>query len=145
MVWDFYIKHIFFLTFIVFACLCCNIETRPRWLSKGRKFCYMGHRRWLDDNHRFRTNRVVFDGNIERDPDITLGSIFWSAAKNAGNCIAGTFSTYGGTFETPPYVWFLVVSFIYLLIIFHNLILKSFHFTGTHWEHSKEVCRGVGT
>ena len=35
------------------------------WLENGCKFCYMGHRRWLPENHPFRFDDVGFDGNVE--------------------------------------------------------------------------------
>ena len=40
----------------------CNENTRSRWLLNGRKFCYMGHRRFLPMSHRFREDKVSFDG-----------------------------------------------------------------------------------
>ena len=48
-----------------FACPCCNKHTRSRWLSHGRKFCYMGHRRFLPIGHKFRKDRVSFGGKWE--------------------------------------------------------------------------------
>lgn len=44
------------------ACPCCNENTRSRWLSNGRKFCYMGHFRFLPMSHRFREDKESFDG-----------------------------------------------------------------------------------
>ena len=35
------------------ACLSCAVETNSRYLQNGHKFCYMGHRRWLDVHHDF--------------------------------------------------------------------------------------------
>lgn len=32
------------------ACSVCTSSTRSTWLKNGRKFCYMGHRRWLEPN-----------------------------------------------------------------------------------------------
>ena len=34
-----------------FACPSCARDTHSMWLENGRKFCYMGHRRWLPKNH----------------------------------------------------------------------------------------------
>ncbi|XP_019051541.1 PREDICTED: uncharacterized protein LOC104587313 [Nelumbo nucifera] len=48
-----------------FACPSCNSETCSQWLKHGQKFCYMGHRRFLDTNHRFRYEKQSFDGNQE--------------------------------------------------------------------------------
>lgn len=39
------------------SCPCCNENTRSRWLSNGRKFCYMGHRRFLPMSHRFQEDK----------------------------------------------------------------------------------------
>ena len=35
------------------ACPCCASETDSQYLKHGHKFCYMGHRRWLDSDHEF--------------------------------------------------------------------------------------------
>ena len=48
-----------------FACPSCARDTHSMWLENGRKFCYMGHRRWLPENHPFRFDDVGFDGNVE--------------------------------------------------------------------------------
>jgi len=49
-----------------FACPCCQGETCSRWLTNSRKFCYMGHRRWLDENHLWRKDKRHFDGSTEQ-------------------------------------------------------------------------------
>ncbi|KAK9999241.1 hypothetical protein SO802_018844 [Lithocarpus litseifolius] len=36
------------------ACPSCVMEIDSRYLKNGHKFCYMGHRRWLDVDHDFR-------------------------------------------------------------------------------------------
>lgn len=50
------------------ACPSCNYNTRSRWLKYGGKYCFMGHRRFLDKNHRFCKDRTSFDGTQEMDP-----------------------------------------------------------------------------
>jgi len=51
------------------ACPVCQNKTCSLWLSKGKKFCYMGHRRFLPKDHKWRKDRASFDGNKEfRDP-----------------------------------------------------------------------------
>ncbi|XP_058217100.1 uncharacterized protein LOC131327994 [Rhododendron vialii] len=35
------------------ACPVCLDETCSRWLVHGKKVCYLGHRRWLDKDHKF--------------------------------------------------------------------------------------------
>ncbi|XP_052171518.1 uncharacterized protein LOC127787497 [Diospyros lotus] len=48
------------------ACPCCNKNTFSTRLTNGGKQCYMGHRRYLPMNHKWRNNRVSFDGTRER-------------------------------------------------------------------------------
>ena len=48
-----------------FACPCCNTETDSRRLKNGKKFCFMGHRRFLDITHKSRFDAKSFDGTIE--------------------------------------------------------------------------------
>jgi hypothetical protein len=36
-------------------------DTRSMWLTYGRKYCYMGHRRWLPPNHPWIMNKFAFD------------------------------------------------------------------------------------
>ncbi|KAG8365793.1 hypothetical protein BUALT_Bualt17G0008800 [Buddleja alternifolia] len=44
------------------ACPCCLYETDSKRIRS--KICYMGHRRYLDDDHPFRKSKL-FDGKIE--------------------------------------------------------------------------------
>ncbi|XP_042515263.1 uncharacterized protein LOC122089606 [Macadamia integrifolia] len=48
-----------------YACPCCNSETSSRWLKYGKKHCYLGHRRFLPQEHRFRRDKRSFDGHEE--------------------------------------------------------------------------------
>ena len=48
-----------------FACPSCNKETCSHRLKHGRKFCYMGHRRFLPSNHKFRCDKRPFIGEEE--------------------------------------------------------------------------------
>ena len=48
-----------------FACPCCNKETCSYRLQHGKKFSYMGHRRFLKTNHRFRHDKRSFNGKAE--------------------------------------------------------------------------------
>lgn len=55
------------------ACPSCNVDTDSYYLKYGRKFCYMGHRRFLEKNHKFRHDMLSFNGNQEfRDSPIPL-------------------------------------------------------------------------
>jgi hypothetical protein len=47
------------------ACPICHKETCSLWLPNGRKFCYMGHRRFLPKGHRWRNDKASFDGTRE--------------------------------------------------------------------------------
>ncbi|XP_022873154.1 uncharacterized protein LOC111392118 [Olea europaea var. sylvestris] len=49
------------------ACPICHEDTCSIWLSHGRKFAYMGHRRFLDLSHPFRVKKSWFNGRIEND------------------------------------------------------------------------------
>ncbi|XP_065619438.1 uncharacterized protein LOC136063250 [Quercus suber] len=46
------------------ACPSCAVETDSRYLKNGRKFCYMGHRQWLDVDHDFRKEEKNVMDNI---------------------------------------------------------------------------------
>ena len=48
-----------------FACPYCASDTDSRYLQHGHKFCYMGHRRWLDSDHEFRDEGTLFNGSTD--------------------------------------------------------------------------------
>ncbi|XP_025662248.1 uncharacterized protein [Arachis hypogaea] len=55
------------------ACPSCNFDTISRRLKFVMKYCFMGHRRWLPDDHEYRHNKHSFDGHTElRGPPPTL-------------------------------------------------------------------------
>ena len=55
------------------ACPSCNFDSIPCRLPYSKKWCFMGHRRFLNGAHKFRMNRVVFYGRIDlRSPPIVL-------------------------------------------------------------------------
>ncbi|XP_027931110.1 uncharacterized protein LOC114187160 isoform X1 [Vigna unguiculata] len=66
------------------ACPTCNFDAIPCRLPYSKKWCFMGHRRFLSRNHRFRLNRVRFDGNTEtRNPPLKLsGSDIFRQVEN---------------------------------------------------------------
>ena len=43
------------------ACPSYAMETNSQYLTNGHKFNYMGHRRWLDVDHDFRKEGMLFD------------------------------------------------------------------------------------
>ena len=47
------------------ACPECHSFTCSLQLKKGSKYCYMGHRRFLSSNHKFRSDEKLFDGKSE--------------------------------------------------------------------------------
>ncbi|XP_076914543.1 uncharacterized protein LOC143573590 [Bidens hawaiensis] len=47
------------------ACPVCGFGTDSKWLTFGRKWCYMCHRRWLPSDHRWRSDIRSFDGRDE--------------------------------------------------------------------------------
>ncbi|KAK3017590.1 hypothetical protein RJ639_003804 [Escallonia herrerae] len=46
----------------------CEKYTKSHHLRHGKKECCSTHRRWLDQGHKFRTDKVSFDGRVELDP-----------------------------------------------------------------------------
>nr|GEW33734.1 ribonuclease H-like domain-containing protein [Tanacetum cinerariifolium] len=46
-----------------YACLVCAYDKTSNWLDHGRKWCCMGHRRWLEHDHCWRRDIRSFDGN----------------------------------------------------------------------------------
>ncbi|XP_050281976.1 uncharacterized protein LOC126722879 [Quercus robur] len=47
------------------ACPCCHKDTVSLRLKHGQKHCYMGHRRFLEANHKWRRNKEAFDNTRE--------------------------------------------------------------------------------
>jgi hypothetical protein len=48
-----------------FACPYCHKETKYLWLKFGSKHCYMGHRRFLPQNHRWCRSKGSFNNMTE--------------------------------------------------------------------------------
>ena len=71
-------------TYTGLACPSCNFDTTSLRLPFSNKWCFMGHWRFLFRRHKFRLNRVQFNGNIEdRDPPKQLsGSEILEQVKN---------------------------------------------------------------
>ncbi|XP_020209291.1 uncharacterized protein LOC109794234 [Cajanus cajan] len=62
-------------TYTGLACPSCNFDSVPCRLPYSKKWCFMGHHRFLGKRHRFRLNRVRFNGEQElRSPPKTLSS-----------------------------------------------------------------------
>lgn len=54
------------------ACPNCRKNTCSYRLKDGHKWCYMGHRKFLDANHKWRFNKSSFGGKVENDPPPVL-------------------------------------------------------------------------
>lgn len=48
-----------------FACPYCHKFTEYLWLKFGCKHCYLGYRRFLPQNHRWRRNKSSFNNKVE--------------------------------------------------------------------------------
>ena len=48
-----------------YACPLCHKFTHSQRLIRSFKYCYMGHRRFLDSKHEFRKQAQFFDGTEE--------------------------------------------------------------------------------
>lgn len=48
-----------------YACPHCNLDTWSEYLYESHKYCYLGHRRWLELSHRFRRDKASFDGKTK--------------------------------------------------------------------------------
>ena len=57
------------------ACPCYMYLTRSTWLKHRKKYCYMGHRRWLPMDYPLRRNRRTFDEKQELEcaPEVPSG------------------------------------------------------------------------
>ncbi|XP_061374183.1 uncharacterized protein LOC133316451 [Gastrolobium bilobum] len=57
------------------ACPSCNLDSEPCRLYHSKKWCFMGHRRFLDQKHRFRLNKVRFNGkqDVRNPPRLLSG------------------------------------------------------------------------
>jgi len=52
-------------TYTGYACPTCNYDVFPCQLRRSNKWCFMGHRRFLERSHKFRLMKKQFDGTIE--------------------------------------------------------------------------------
>ncbi|XP_062081301.1 uncharacterized protein LOC133786101 [Humulus lupulus] len=85
-----------------YACPSCHQDTYSLWLKYSKKHCYMGHRRWLENNDPFRNDEKSFDGTKEKRmaPTPLSGSIILDT-------LAGYQLKFGKTAVNPslPYNW----------------------------------------
>ena len=66
------------------------VEINSRYLKNGHKFCYTGHRRWLDVDHDFRKEGMLFDGSNDTrstpEPPVT-SDIILKTEHLVGRCL----------------------------------------------------------
>ena len=64
------------------TCPPCNYDNESRWLKYGRKFSYIGHKQFLDSDHKFRKQKQSFDGHVDtRLAPITLWTTKFLSSK----------------------------------------------------------------
>ncbi|XP_074351757.1 uncharacterized protein LOC141690898 [Apium graveolens] len=54
------------------ACPICNYETSSKYLKHSKKVCYMNHRKFLDPNHKWRSDKRRFNGDVETGETPTM-------------------------------------------------------------------------
>ncbi|XP_015970415.1 uncharacterized protein LOC107493896 [Arachis duranensis] len=63
-------------TYSGLACPTCNVDAKAQRLTFSRKWCYTGHRRFLNQGHKYRVDRTRFDEQVEsRDPPMKYSGI----------------------------------------------------------------------
>uniref|UniRef100_A0A2N9I4P1 DUF4218 domain-containing protein n=1 Tax=Fagus sylvatica TaxID=28930 RepID=A0A2N9I4P1_FAGSY len=73
------------------ACPSCHDETHSSYLKSGKKYCFMGHRRFLPIKHRWRLQSRLFDGKKETSssPKQLFGDDVVHQVYNLGGLIFG--------------------------------------------------------
>ncbi|XP_039145533.1 uncharacterized protein LOC120282747 [Dioscorea cayenensis subsp. rotundata] len=66
------------------ACIHCNYASAPCRLSHSRKWCFMGHRYFLHGGHKFRMNKIKFNGEQElrTPPKLLSGEEIFEQVKD---------------------------------------------------------------
>ncbi|KAI0492078.1 hypothetical protein KFK09_026343 [Dendrobium nobile] len=139
-----------------FACPCCAENTESLWLYKGKKFSYMGHRRWLPENHLFRRQKQYFDNTeeIRKAPRRNTGSDILQKLQNVQFDLGKSRSLKRGrTVEfSEHHIWkkksiFFELPYWEYNLLPHNLdvmhIEKNKMAGGSRFRQAKKVvCRG---
>ena len=64
------------------ACLPCSYDNESHWLKYGRKFSYIGHRQFLNSDHKFCKQKQPFDGHVDtRSAPITVWTTKFLSSK----------------------------------------------------------------
>ncbi|XP_042459548.1 uncharacterized protein LOC122043134 [Zingiber officinale] len=119
------------------ACPVCHQFTHSQWLKHGGKYCYMGHRRFLNSDHVFRKNAQFFDGTEEhgRPPPILSGDMVINELK----ILKFTFGKTVNDNSALPFNWKKMSIFFDLPYWKDNVIRHNLDFM--HIE--KNVCESI--
>ena len=87
------------------ACPTCNKETCSMYLKNGHKTCYMGHRRFLPSDHKWRRNLSSFDGTRERGqpPKVLSGDDILCQLDKCRDVVFGKSKSGTGKRKREPY------------------------------------------
>ncbi|XP_039116440.1 uncharacterized protein LOC120251851 [Dioscorea cayenensis subsp. rotundata] len=131
------------------ACVHCNYASDPCRLPYSRKWCFMGHRRFLATGHKFRLNKIRFNGEQElrNPPKILSGTEILQQVQDINitfgrlldNQSAGKRRRGASTSRTEPQQWKKKSIFFELPYWEHNLIRHNLDVM--HIE--KNVCDNV--
>ncbi|XP_061358361.1 uncharacterized protein LOC133302572 [Gastrolobium bilobum] len=71
-------------TYTGLACPSCNFDSEPCRLYHSKKWCFIGHRRFLHERHRFRLNRIRFNGkqDLRNPPRLLSGCEILEQVEN---------------------------------------------------------------
>ncbi|CAN6557429.1 unnamed protein product [Malus baccata var. baccata] len=72
------------------ACPHCMHDKESIYLPASRKICYMGHRHFLEDNHRFRRQTINFNGRREHRSAPRHNLDVMHIEKNICDSVVGT-------------------------------------------------------
>ncbi|KAL6544843.1 hypothetical protein OROMI_023705 [Orobanche minor] len=118
------------------ACPWCTEDTDHLRLAHCKKSVYMGHRRWLEANHRYRTMSEAFNGEVEerKAPDILTGEDVLEKVENIDAQFGKNFA------KTVPTKGWKKKSIFFELSYWKDLYVR--HFTDLmHTE--KNVCASI--
>ncbi|CAK8538606.1 unnamed protein product [Lathyrus sativus] len=83
------------------ACPCCNYNTNSIYLNYSKKVCYMDHRVFLPENHKYRSNARNFNGSKEDRPPPEL--LTWEEISNKLKYVNNSFGRLQKKSNTGPW------------------------------------------
>ncbi|KAL6533270.1 hypothetical protein OROMI_027382 [Orobanche minor] len=118
------------------ACPWCTEDTDHLRLAHCQKSVYMGHRRWLGPNHRYRTMSEAFNGEVEerKSPDILSGEAVLEKVENIETQFGKKFSK-----KVPTQGW-KKKSIFFQLSYWKDLYVR--HFIDL-MHNEKNVCASI--